>query len=700
MKSLIIAEKPSVARDLASVLGQFTKQDGFLENNLYVVSWAIGHLVSLAEPHDYDMGLKKWRLDTLPILPGSFRLKANSGTIKQFKIVKALALRPDVNLLINACDAGREGELIFRYIYALSGCKKPFKRLWLSETTSEAVNKAFASLKSGVEFDRLAFAAVARSRADWLIGINATRVFTVKHNDLLSVGRVQTPTLALIVNRENEIKNFVSIPYWELYAQFKKENNEEYNGKWFKKDEDRFDSQEKAQAVQEQVNGQPGLVTKVEKKDLSEPPPLLFNLNDLQKEGNKKYGFSAARTLELAQSLYETKKLITYPRTDSRHLTRDMAGTLPQRLSALANVSDYAAFVTEVQKADLPGKRYVDDRKVSDHTAIIPTNTKPALGSLSPDERNIYDLVVRRFLAIFFPPARYKQTRVVTEAARETFSTKGRVELSPGWKKVYAPVVDGDKKEEDPEDSLIPELAKGEYVMVNSTKILEKQTKPPKRYTEATLLATMEGAGRLMEDGELKDAMKGHGLGTPATRAATIERLLQVKYIARKQKSLIPTPKGETLISLVPEIIKSPEMTGRWEKTLADIEAGQADPKEFMAGIVSFTRETVELAKAQQATYANENGDRKLLGKCPLCGRDVVEYPKSYSCTGYKEGCKFVIWKEIAGKKITISIAKTLLVKGKTDCIKGFSSKSKKPFEAALLIGNEGKVVFDFKEGK
>ncbi|WP_238492591.1 DNA topoisomerase 3, partial [Desulfotruncus alcoholivorax] len=488
------------------MLGNFQKKDGYLENNEYVVTWAIGHLVELAEPEDYDAQLKKWDLNTLPIIPAVFKLKTNPKTAKQFKIVKQLVNRPDIEQLICATDAGREGELIFRYIYHLAGCRKPFLRLWLSETTPAAVKKGFAALRPGTEYNRLAAAAQARSRADWLIGINATRSFTVRHNTLLSIGRVQTPTLALIVNREREIKNFVPKPYWELYGEFTKSNGQLYIGKWFKGEQNRFQDRQAARAVQARVDGQPANVLEMEEKDIAELPPLLFNLNDLQKEANKKFGLAAARTLEVAQSLYETRKLITYPRTDSRHLTTELAKTIPERLSALGSVAEYMPYTVTANAAGIPGKRYVDDAKVSDHTALIPTDIKPVLDKLPPDERKIYDLVVRRFLAIFFLPAKYKQTKVVTEAAGETFLTTGRVELDRGWKMIYAPAED--KPSEDEDAGVIPKLTRGEVIQTSKTEIKEKETKPPKRYTEAGLLAVMEGAGRLLEDSELKAAMK------------------------------------------------------------------------------------------------------------------------------------------------------------------------------------------------
>lgn len=694
MKSLILAEKPSVARDLAAVLGRFQKKEGYLENDKYVITWALGHLAELAEPEDYDESLKKWDLKTLPIIPENFRLKPNPRTIKQFKIVKELVNRPDIEQLICATDAGREGELIFRYIYRLTGCRKPYKRLWLSETTPAAVKKGFENLRPGTEFDRLGRAAEARNQADWLIGINATRAFTVRHNNLLSVGRVQTPTLALIVNREREIRNFVPTPYWELHAEFTKDDGQVYTGKWFNGDQDRFFDLEKAREVENRVTGKPAVVSEVKEREISEQPPLLFNLNDLQKEANKKYGISAARTLEVAQVLYETKKLLTYPRTDSRHLTRELAETIPGRLAALAGVDEYAPFVVTARAAGTPGRRYVDDGKVSDHTALLPTDVKPDLGSLTPDERKIYDLVVRRFLAIFFPPARYKQTRVVTEAAGETFLTTGRVELDRGWKTVYAPVEKGEENDENA--GIIPPLLQGEAVRTTGLEVKEKKTKPPKRYTEASLLAVMEGASRLLEDRELKEAMKGHGLGTPATRAAIIERLIQVGYVKRQKKTLVPTEKGEALIDLVPDIIKSPEMTGQWEKTLADIEDGTADSGEFINGIIQLTEKIVELARTQKVNNQVRPG-QETLGKCPLCGQNVIEGKKGFGCSGYKEGCKFVIWKEIAGKKITRAQARALLEKGKTGVIKGFTSRNGGKFDAALKLEN-GKVEFQFIE--
>jgi len=719
LKSLILAEKPSVARDLAGVLGKFQKKEGYLEGKEYVVTWAVGHLVTLAQPEEYDTRYKKWCLEDLPILPDSFKLKANPGTSKQFAIVRELLHRKDVEKIICATDAGREGELIFRYIYRLAKCNKPFVRLWLSETTPTAVQRAFADLRPGDQFNCLAAAAEARSQSDWLIGINATRAYTVKYNALLSVGRVQTPTLAIIVYREKEIGNFKSEQYWEIKANFIKDDGQVYQGKWFNGEQDRFTNLKEAQEILERLVEQPGVVSMVEENEIVEAPPQLFNLNDLQKEANIKYGLPAVRTLELAQELYETKKLITYPRTDSRHITQEMAGTIPSRLSALAGSNEYAGMVKTAQDNMRLGRRYVDDSKVTDHTALIPTAITPVLDKLTADQRRVYDLIARRFLAIFFSAARYKRTRLVTETAKETFLTTGRVELSPGWKTVYLPLdqtISEKQVREDADADILPFLTIGEIVHTTKIDIQDKKTRPPKRYTDAGILAAMEGAGRLIDDRELKDAMHGHGLGTSATRAAIIERLIQVGYIKRDRKNLVPTDKGIVLVDLVPDVIKDPALTGHWEKNLADIEAGCADAQAFLTGIKQLSKKIIDLAQqpilsqvhfadsclpsnryAKPYKVANENMPLPLdsLGKCPQCGQEVVENSKFYSCTGYKQDCNFLISKTIAGKKISRAQVLKLLIKGHSALIKGFTSKVGTKFDAVLVVKN-GRVEFQF----
>ncbi len=694
MKQLILAEKPSVGRDIVNAIGgSFTKRDGYFENDQYIVSWAIGHLVELFEPEDYNPSLKRWQLSTLPIIPDSFQLKPNPKTIKQYQVVKQLLSRPDVELIAGT-DAGREGELILRYIMRLAGYNRPFKRLWLSETTPEAIRKGLANPLPGHVKDLLAAAAESRSYSDWLIGINATRVFTKKHGDLFSIGRVQTPTLGIIVAREREIKTFTPVQYWELLADFTKHDGQTYQGKWFKnKDVTRFDQEADAIKIKDKIAGQTGSIIKTEEKNLSEAPPTLFNLNDLQKEANKKFGFTASQTLEIAQSLYEKHKLLSYPRTEFKHLTNELAKTIPSRLGALEAVPGYAHYVAYAKKAPKPGKRFIDDSKVGDHHALIPTNVKPT-SNLSSQEAKIYNLVARRFLAMFFPAAEYKQTKITTAVIGETFQTSGRIELSPGWKEVIPPQLKGDKKDKEEEEVLLPPLVKGENVVVTKTALKQKKTEPPKRYTEGTLLAVMEGAGKFVDDQALKDVMKGHGLGTSATRAAIIERLIKVGYLERKGKALIPTEKGETLADLVPEVVSSPQMTGEWEKALIDIEAGQVNPTDFMTGIVELTKRIVKLIK-EQPTKGNNPNAKQVVGPCPVCGRDIVEYPKNFACSGYREGCKFSLGKQILQKAISFEEAKQLVTEGKILC-KGFTSaKTGKKFDAALVL-KQGKISFEF----
>jgi DNA topoisomerase-3 len=656
----------------------------------------LGHLLELAEPEDYDPELKKWSLEQLPLIPPEFTLKPISSGRKQLTTIKRLVQSPDVSTVVNACDAGREGELIFRRIYAWCKGQKPVKRLWLSEATPAAIKEAFRRLRDSRELDNLAAAAEARAQADWLVGINATRAFTCRHNRLLSVGRVQTPTLALVVAREREIRAFKPEPYFEVWATFRKSTGETYRGKWFREKQDRLQDKQEAENLTKQISTG-GIVEKIEQKEAREQPPQLFNLNDLQKEANKKYGLTAQKTLDAAQALYEKHKLLTYPRTDSRHLTTALVrDTLAGRLEALTGIPDYAGLVPK----NLPqlGKRYVDDSKVSDHHALIPTASRPDLSKLSPAEQKVYDLVVRRFLAIFYPDARYAVTRVVTAAGGEKFLSQGRVELDLGWKAVYGRQEEGEAESKDEESQALPQLAESEEVAVQGVEVKAKQTRPPQRYTEATLLAAMENAGRLVEDKEMADTLKAAGgIGTPATRAAIIERLIQVGYLRREKKNLLPTAKGETLIGLVPKEVKSVELTARWEEGLKEIEEGQRDFNEWLEGIKNFTTEVVRMAREQEATPGAEP-DREVLGRCPLCGREVMEYPKSYSCSGYKEGCKFAIWKEIAGKKITANQAKELLQRGKTGVIKGFKSKTGKKFYAALTLGEGGKVNFEFAE--
>ncbi len=730
-KTLVIAEKPSVARDLAKVLGKLANRDGYLENDRYLVTWAIGHLVELAPPEEYNPQLKAWSLSGLPIIPREFRLIAQKKTGKQFRVVQKLLHHPDVFQVVNACDAGREGELIFYYIYQLSEAKLPVQRLWISSLTQEAIQEGFASLRNGVELVPLREAALCRSESDWLVGINATRGLTQKCGTLLSVGRVQTPTLALLVKREEEITNFVPQPYWQVEALFNcadEGSNTGYKGIWFKNKQDRFADFQAAQAVAAKVGNQKGKVHQVTEKEQKQLPPLLFDLTELQREMNKRFGFSAKQTLQVAQALYEQKKLITYPRTDSRYVSKDMIPTLKKTLVQVA-VGEYRPLILPVLQLDkLPiSSRIVNDAKVSDHHAIIPTPKSPDLAKLSKAELQVYNAVVRRFIAVFYPPALLKHTDVVTIVQGETFQTKNKVLLEPGWRAVY-----GVELEEGETDNF-PKLAVDQQVEVRQVEILAKETQPPKRYTEATLLSAMETAGKLVEDEELKEAMKDSGIGTPATRAAIIERLIDVGYLVREKKNLIPTDKGKDLIRVIPVAeLASPELTGVWEKKMADIQKGQFTREQFMEEIKEFIRRMVDATKAMPFTRValapekqagrtgkakEEKGEKTKrstskarntekstsdahaesgeFGLCPVCGAKIIEGKKGYGCSNWRQGCKLVIWKEIAGKKLTLTQVRALLSKGKTAVIKGFAAKSGKKFEARLVIVN-GEVKFEF----
>ncbi len=694
MTTLIITEKPSVAIDISKALSEsFRKKDGYLEGNTLIISWALGHLLELCKPQDYDPELERWSIDALPILPGAFNLKPKSATRRQLNTIKSLIDRPDVDRLINACDAGREGELIFRYLIQYLSCRKPYSRLWLSETTPAAIKHAFSHLRSSSEVDNLAMAAVARSQADWLVGINATRAFSVQcgGGGVLTVGRVQTPTLALIVDRESKISGFVPEDYWEIAGEFSA-GNDIYTGKWFRDKQDRFTSRKDAENIL--VNLLPGsraTISSLEQKETHELPPQLFNLTDLQKEANKRYGLTAEQTLFIAQQLYENK-LLTYPRTDSRHLTRAMADTLPERLNALRRTE--LGKIVGTLTGIIDDKRYVDDSKVTDHTAIIITGVSPALSQLSENEQKIYLMVAGRMVTMFLPPARFLQTRVITIVGSETFISKGKVTLEQGWKILNSAA---QESEDEVSNDSMPVLSQGQQVFLIAADIQGKQTTPPKRYTEADLLSAMENAGRNLEDENLREAMKGKGLGTPATRAAIIEKLIDVGYTTRQKKLLVPTEKGKNLIRIVAPQLKDPEMTGEWEQKLLEIEQGKYHSKLFMEGIKKLTGMIVNEVKSREPAARQQN--KESLGNCPLCGKTVVDGKKGYGCSGWREGCKFVIWKTIAGKRITEANVKQLLKSGKSNLIKGFKSRKETEFDAYLKL-EDGKVVFAFPPRK
>jgi DNA topoisomerase-3 len=712
MKTLVIAEKPSVARDLAAALpGTFDNQDSYLESEDTVITFAVGHLVELTDPEDYDERFKKWRMADLPIMPEEFRLRPRDKKAeKQLKVIHKLLRRDDIDRVVNACDAGREGELIFAYIYETSGVDKPVERLWISSMTKTAIREGFEKLRPGEQLRQLEAAARSRSEADWLVGMNATRAATIRGRawvgGVVSLGRVQTPTLALLVKREREIQAFVPEPYWLVHAEF----DPRYEGLWFEGDETRLKDAKRADEIASKVFGADGVVESVERKEQSERAPLLYDLTSLQRDANRRFGFSARRTLQAAQSLYEDKKAITYPRTSSRWLSGDLVAQLKPTAATLEPIGEYAAaarFVLGLQQ--LPLARVVNDAKVDDHHAIIPTDVEHDVSRFSPDERRVFDLIARRFLAVFHPPARYARTTIVTLVEEERFRTRGKVTLEAGWRGVYGLESEADKQARQDEDgenesAELPPLEQGQSVKCAKAEVEAKETKPPPRYTEATLLSAMETAGKLIDDEELREAMKESGLGTPATRAETIETLIRREYIERAGKDLTPTPKGLQVITMLEEHpLTSPEMTGNWEKRLTDIEHGQDERNAFIKDIEDFTRSTVE--KIAELDKEKLRPERVELGPCPRCGAEtgeiIKENSKAYGCTSWKSreepGCGFVIWKRVAGRTLTPELARQLLEEGRTkEVISGFRSRAGKPFRARLVLNEEGKVEFDF----
>jgi DNA topoisomerase III len=713
VKTLIIAEKPSVARDLTDALpGTFENHESYYESEDTVITFAVGHLVELTDPEDYDEKFKKWRMADLPIVPEEFHLRPRDKKAeKQLKVIHKLLRRDDVDRVVNACDAGREGELIFAYIYETSGVDKPVERLWISSLTKTAIKEGFEQLRPGEQLRPLEAAARSRSEADWLVGMNATRAATIRGRawvgGVVSLGRVQTPTLALLVKREREIQAFVPEPYWLVHAEF----DPRYQGLWFEGDETRLKEAKRAEEIAAKVSGKDGVVESVERKEQSERAPLLYDLTSLQRDANRRFGFSARRTLQAAQSLYEDKKAITYPRTSSRWLSGDLVPQLKPTAATLQPIGEYAAaarYVLALQQ--LPLGRVVNDSKVDDHHAIIPTDVDHDVSRFSPDERRVFDLIARRFLAVFHPPARYARTTVVTLVEEERFRSRGKVTLEAGWRGVYGLLSDADAQQQrqdeegENESAELPPLEQGQTVKCASAEVEAKETKPPPRYSEATLLSAMETAGKLIDDEELREAMKESGLGTPATRAETIETLIRREYIERAGKDLTPTPKGLQVITMLEEHpLTSPELTGNWEKRLTDIEHGTDDRAKFIDDIAEFTRATVE--KIAELDKEKLRPERVELGLCPRCGAEtgeiIRENSKAYGCTSWKSreepGCGFVIWKRVAGRTLTPELARQLLEEGRTkEVISGFRSRAGKPFRARLVLNGEGKVEFDF----
>jgi DNA topoisomerase-3 len=715
-KTLIIAEKPSVANDIAKTLGGFTKHDEYFESDKYVLSSAVGHLLEIAVPEEFDIKRGKWSFANLPMIPPHFALNPIAKTESRLKVLNRLIKRKDVSGLINACDAGREGELIFRLIAQYAKAKQPIKRLWLQSMTPGAIREAFGHLRADKEMMPLADAARCRSEADWLIGINGTRAMTAFNSKeggfyLTTVGRVQTPTLSIVVEREEKIKNFLPRDFWEVRAEFVCAAGV-YEGRWLdikhRRDEtdpekkaERLWSKAAAESIVAACRNKQGKVTEESKPTTSMSPPL-FDLTSLQREANARFGFSAKNTLGLAQALYEKHKVLTYPRTDSRHLPEDYVGTVKETLETLKESNNYQQFSSEILKKNWvkPNKRIFDNTKISDHFAIIPTTQTPR--NLSEPEQKLYDLVTRRFLAIFFPAAEFQVTTRYTEVSGHQFKTEGKVMTNPGWLAVYGKEI-VDEKDQENSGILVP-VANDEKVRTDKVVANGLVTKPPARYSEATLLSAMEGAGKLIDDEDLRDAMAGKGLGTPATRAAIIEGLLYEKYLLREGREIIPTAKAFQLMTLLRGLgvneLTAPELTGEWEYKLSQMERGKISREEFMREIAQMTQIIVKRAKE----YDNDTipGNYATLNSpCPNCSGVVKENYRRFACTK----CEFSITKTPGSRQFEITEVEELLSKRVIGPLQGFRSKKGFAFASILKIVRDEehknfKLEFDFGQNE
>ncbi len=702
-KQLIIAEKPSVAADIARALGRFTRHGDYFENGEYVLSSAVGHLLELAVPPRYEVKRGKWSFAHLPVIPPHFDLVPIERNESRLNLLLRLIKRKDITGLINACDAGREGELIFRCIVQHAKAKKPIQRLWLQSMTPAAIREGFEGLRPDRELLPLADAAKCRSEADWLVGINGTRAMTAFNSKeggfyLTTVGRVQTPTLAILVEREEAIRAFKPRDYWEVHARFGARAGE-YSGRWFdpgfRKDDsaerraERLWSAAEADAIAAACRGRTGAVTD-ETKPVTQLSPLLFDLTSLQREANGRFGFSARTTLSLAQALYERHKVLTYPRTDSRALPEDYPGTVKKTMELLAGSREYAPFAKNVLKSNWvrPNKRIFDNAKVSDHFAIVPTLQLPK--HLNEAEHKLYDLVVRRFLAVFHPAAEHLQTTRITQVGEHAFKTEGRILQKPGWLAVY-----GRAAQEESQN--LPPVETGEGVAVVEVSALASQTKPPARYTEATLLSAMEGAGKLVEDDELREAMEAKGLGTPATRAAVIEGLIQEKYVQREGRELKPTWKAFRLLLALHHFgvteITSPELTGDWEHKLKLMETGKLERDVFMEHIEQVTRDLVERIKKgdiPDEAYATVEAP------CPKCGGVIQENYRKFQC----QNCDFSLWVVLSGRDWQPEEVAELVTRRFVGPLTGFRSRAGKPFSAGIRLTADYKLEFDFGQAR
>ena len=683
---LVIAEKPSVAQSLAAVIGAATRKDGYLEGNGWRVSWCVGHLAGLADADSYDPKYAKWRYEDLPILPKHWQMAVGKDKKKQFDVLKQLMNAPDVTEVVNACDAGREGELIFRSVYELAGCQKPMKRLWISSMEDSAIREGFANLRPGADYNGLHEAALCRAKADWLVGINATRLFSVLYHRTLNIGRVMSPTLALIVQREAEIDTFQPVPFYTVTLELP----------GFSVSGERMADKTAAEQLKAACQGADVTVKKVERRDKSEKPPALYDLTTLQRDANRLLGFTAQQTLDYLQNLYE-KKLCTYPRTDSRYLTSDMTEGLPVLVNLVANAMPFRKGIA----ISCDAAQVINDKKVTDHHAVIPTrNLQGAdLSGLPVGERMILELVALRLLCAVAEPHSYSETAVTVECAGAEFTAKGKTVKRPGWRALdaaYRATLKNAEPNKGTEDKALPELAEDQTLPLSNAAVKEGKTSPPKHFTEDTLLSAMETAGKddMPEDAECQ------GLGTPATRAGILEKLVSTGFLERRKSKktvqLMPSKDAVSLITVLPEQLQSPLLTAEWEHRLSEIERGELAPEDFMAGISAMLRELVGTYQVIKGTEYLFSPPREVVGKCPRCGGDVAELQKGFFCQN--EGCKFAIWKnnkwwEMKRKHPTKAIVTVLLKDSCTHVTGLYSEKTGKTYDATVVLEDDGRYV-------
>ncbi len=713
---LVVTEKPSVARDLARVLGVTGRQKGWIEGEGLVITWCVGHLVELEEPAHYDASWRRWALDTLPMIPSTFALRPRKGASDQWAVVRRWLQDRRVEVVVNACDAGREGELIFRFAYDLAGCVRPVQRLWISSLTDAAIRQGWGSLKPASQYDNLAAAARCRAEADWLVGLNATRAMTCRSRDaggegLLSVGRVQTPTLAMIVSRDRQIESFVPETFWRVEGALEAEAGS-WRGKWFrqhtkaKKDSDeevaptveRISPKEAAEAVARAAKGAVGRVSRADRRRKVEKPPLLYDLTSLQRRANQRYGLSAQKTLAVAQALYERHKLLTYPRTDARYITPDQVPLLPDVVRGLQVVTPYAAACQAILGSPInPGKRVVDASEVGDHHAILPTGRDPRSAGLTPDEKRVFDLVARRLLAVLSPSALFDLTTLVVELPPQSsipdmledplaFRARGRICVEPGWQSIDPP---GRRRGE----LRLPRVEVDDTVRCSDVEVHEGQTRPPKPFTDASILRSMETAGRALDDKELARALRSSGLGTPATRAAILQTLLDRSYVVRNKRSLVATDTGRALIDAVPvDELKSPALTARWEGRLQDVTEGREARAKFMGDVAENLHGLIHAIRSAEAPVVKVDESIPSVGTCPACGKTVRERQRVFACDGARD-CGFKVFKLMSKRAISSRMVKQLLSEGRSKAVKGFRSKKGKPFSAGLVWDAEEKRV-------